>query len=201
MCNPVAGGAFLGPTGPAARDRAPEIPRKRLRFRPSEPTLVGPDYDGTRCSGLGARLGSLGGVTDRSPGGMDSYELHQQNPDDCETRRKPRCQGPVEVVIRKTPVHAKSRGGRIIKARAEQIRCTAQIKYPGLARDPENQTAARLWFSLQTLQTSPRQKFFRPAHIFDVAPLSFLAHAVLHAHSVVSSHICAPTSPIPFGTH
>jgi hypothetical protein len=65
-----------------------------------------------------------------------------------------------------------------------------------------NQTAVRLWFPLQTLQTSHRQLFFRPAPIFDVAPvphpLSFLAHAVLHAHLVVFPHTCLPTSPLPF---
>ena len=65
-----------------------------------------------------------------------------------------------------------------------------------------NQTAERLWFPLQILQTSHRQLFFRPAPIFDVAPvphpLSFLAHAVLYAHLAVFPHTCVPTFPLPY---
>jgi hypothetical protein len=65
-----------------------------------------------------------------------------------------------------------------------------------------NQTAARPWISLQTLQTSHCQLFFLPAPIFDVAPVphpfSFLAHAVLHAHLAVFPHTCVPNAPLPY---
>ena len=49
------------------------------------------------------------------PGGTDSDDSHQQNPDACRTLRKAQmsachCQGQEEVVIHKTPVHAKFRG-------------------------------------------------------------------------------------------
>jgi hypothetical protein len=56
----VAGGTFLEPTGPAARVRAPRIPRKRLRpgrgcQSRNRPELSTPR---TRCSALHGRLGS-----------------------------------------------------------------------------------------------------------------------------------------------
>ncbi len=76
------------------------------------------------------------------------------------------------------------------------------LKASSASTRSRNQTAARLWFPLQT---SHRQLFFRPAPIFDIAPvphlLSFLAHAVLHAHLAVSPdspHTCVPTSPLPY---
>ncbi len=106
----VAGGAFLGPTGPAARVRAPKIPRKRLRLRLSEPALVG----GPRrpwdtvfrasCTAWVFRKGHGQGS-----GGTDSDDSQQQSPVACRTRMKAQMSGQEEVVIHKTPVHAKLR--------------------------------------------------------------------------------------------
>ncbi len=78
----------------------------------------------------------------------------------------------------------------------------SSVKASSASTRSRNQTAVRFWFTLQTLQTSHRQLFFRPAPIFDVAPvphpLSFLAHALLHAHLAVFPRTCVPTSPLPY---
>ena len=84
---------------------------------------------------------------------------------------KPRCQGPADKVVRKTPDRAKSCGGQIIKARAGQIRCTAQIKYPGRGtRIRKSNLSTPLVFPADPADFSSSE-FFRPAHIFDVAPV------------------------------
>jgi hypothetical protein len=107
-----------------------------------------------------------------------------------------------EVVIRKTPRSRYNPQGPIHQELARAILLHRSVKASSASTRSRNQTAARPWFPLQTLPTSHRQLFFRPAPIFDVAPVphpfSFLAHAVLHAHLAVPPHTCIPTSPLPY---
>ncbi len=75
------------------------------------------------------------------------------------------------------------------------------VKASSASTRSRNQTAARLWFPLQTLQTPHRQlSALLPSSMSHQYPthFSFLAHAVLHAHLAVSPHTCVPTSPFPY---
>jgi hypothetical protein len=119
------------------RVRAPRIPRKRLWPGLSEPAPAGAQYalDAVfRASGT-ARVPWE--ITGPGPGETDSDVSLQQNPAACWTRMEDSHVRAGEVAIRKTPGHGTTRRGRFIKGRPEQFCCTAQLKLPLSAQDPE----------------------------------------------------------------
>jgi hypothetical protein len=132
---------------------------------------------------------------------MDSDVSLRQNPAACWTRMEDPHVRAGEVVIRKTPGHGTIRRGRFIKSRPEQFCCTAQLNLPLLTRDPEIKPQYASGFPCRPCKLQFVKLFFRPAPIFDVAPVphpfSFLAPAVLHAHLATCTHLHFPL-PHPF---
>ncbi len=129
-------GTFPGPTGPAAfgRPGSPERdcgPGCQSRHR-REPRM--PRDTVLRASST-ARV--FREVTGPGPGGTDSDDSLQRHIAACWTRMEDPYVRAGEVVIRKTLGHGTIRRGRFIKSRPEKICCTAQLKHPRLARDPE----------------------------------------------------------------
>ncbi len=100
-------------------------------------------------------------ITGPGPGETDSDFSLRQNPAALWTRMEDPHVKAGEVVIRKTPGHSTIRRGRFIKSRPEQFLLHRSVKASSASTRSRNQTAARPWFPLQTLQTSHRQLFFR----------------------------------------
>ncbi len=126
----VAGGTFLGPTGPVPRVRAPRILRKRLRPGLSEPEPAGAQYAPDTGSALRARLGSSGKSRAQSQARRTRMSHSGRIQPPAGLRWKTHMSRAGEVVIRKTPGHGTIRRGRFIKSRPEQFCCTAQLKLP-----------------------------------------------------------------------
>jgi hypothetical protein len=88
--------------------------------------------------------------------------------------------------------------GRFIIRPARAICCTSLIKFPLPARDLGNQTAARLWFPLQTLQTSICQTVFPPCSHLRCrtrTPPIFISSSCCPACSL--SRVYTPAFPLP----
>ena len=104
-----------------------------------------------------------------------------------------------EVVSRKTRSHGILRRRPIHhQGRPEQFCCTSRIRFPLPARDLRNQTAARLWFPLQTLQTSICQTVFPPCSHLRCrtrTPPIFISSSCCPACSL--SHVYTPAFPTP----
>jgi hypothetical protein len=98
-----------------------------------------------------------------------------------------------EVVSRKLQVTVFLQEADSSSGRPEQFCCTSQIKLPLPARDLRNQTAARLWFPLQTLQTSICQTVF-PTTVF--SPIQMDAATI----TVISGNLVMPKNRFPLRT-